>query len=764
MASFTASVPVKGVLLALLAAPLLSCGQQAPAPAASRPGRRVILVGLDAADWRAIDPLIAQGKLPAFARLRTAGRTGVMLSEPPLLSPILWTTIATGRPPEEHGVLDFMVDLPRGGQAPVTGASRRVPALWKLASNAGRSVAVVGWWASWPAESVRGTIVSDRVAPQLAAAEVTLDEHAVSPLSARAQIARLVVRADRVTPEDLSGWLPVPVVEFEAARRARESGHPFDDPVAHLIAIVAATRTYAAIAEDLLRRDKPDLLMVYLEAIDTVSHRFIRDPRRGPVAIESAYRESDALLATLAAAAPPDTWIFVCSDHGFQPGDAGVRVDPSDLTGQAAAWHRPYGIVAAIEAGVLSGRSPASAAAAVPDATPLDIAPTVLQAAGLPLTDRMRGRVLTGLLPGDAVSRPVARVSTPDLAPSAAPAAADSDTADQTARLRALGYIGSSTTSLARQNLGEILYRHGNLAGAERELRAVTESQPQNLSAWLWLARVLAQQKRPHEALSAYRQAMALPGGIDDALVVATETATAAGLSAEARRLLDGLAAADRGGPSAAIARAILARAEGDAASAQSELRAALAKDPLSFDALSRLLELSSDRRALLAALSLFRRAAESAPGSPRHLALYGTALLGAGRSAEAEAALTSALALAPDGDAIRLDLARARLGLHKADAALATLEPAAGSAERALLRGAALTQLARWPDAAREYREALSAGAPSPDLLNALAWAELQQGRATEAAELLQRSLSLAPNQPEIRALAASVSAGSRR
>src|SRR5262245_46074941 len=107
--------------------------------------RRIVLVGLDAADWLAIDPLIQSGKLPTFARLRSAGHAGLLVSEPPLLSPILWTTIATGRRPEDHGVLDFMVDLPSGGQAPVSAASRRVPALWNVLSNAGRRVAVVGW-------------------------------------------------------------------------------------------------------------------------------------------------------------------------------------------------------------------------------------------------------------------------------------------------------------------------------------------------------------------------------------------------------------------------------------------------------------------------------------------------------------------------------------------------------------------------------------------------------------------------------------------
>src|SRR4051812_22969979 len=90
-----------------------SCGSN-PAPPASAsappPSPPVVLIGIDAADWLAIDPLVQRALLPSFARFKKSGRTGVMLSTPPLVSPIVWTTIATGMPPEKHGVLDFVVD------------------------------------------------------------------------------------------------------------------------------------------------------------------------------------------------------------------------------------------------------------------------------------------------------------------------------------------------------------------------------------------------------------------------------------------------------------------------------------------------------------------------------------------------------------------------------------------------------------------------------------------------------------------------------
>ncbi|PYQ46708.1 MAG: hypothetical protein DMF78_25685, partial [Acidobacteria bacterium] len=170
--------------------------------AAAPAGRKVVLVGLDAADWQAIDPLVARGELPTFARLKSAGRTGLLLSTPPLLSPIVWTTIATGRTPDDHGVLDFMADLPGGGQRPVGSRERRVPALWNLFSSAGDTVAVVGWWATAPAEDVRGTIVSDRVAPQLTRAAAGLSPGSVSPAHQASRVAPDLVSISQVGLEE----------------------------------------------------------------------------------------------------------------------------------------------------------------------------------------------------------------------------------------------------------------------------------------------------------------------------------------------------------------------------------------------------------------------------------------------------------------------------------------------------------------------------------------------------------------------------------
>ena len=150
------SASVAAVSLALaVALAIAGCGRDSA-------NGRVIVLGLDGMDPRVVDLLMSEGKLPHFARLRQDGAYGRLLSSKPLLSPVVWTTIATGKTPEQHGIGHFAaIDDKTGEQLPVTSGMRRAQALWNILSDKQRTVATVGWWATWPPENVNGDVVSD---------------------------------------------------------------------------------------------------------------------------------------------------------------------------------------------------------------------------------------------------------------------------------------------------------------------------------------------------------------------------------------------------------------------------------------------------------------------------------------------------------------------------------------------------------------------------------------------------------------------------
>ncbi|MGH2628613.1 MAG: alkaline phosphatase family protein, partial [Anaerolineales bacterium] len=143
-----------GLFLAILTLSLACSGR-------GKPGR-VLVLGLDGMDPRAIDLLMSEGKLPNFAKLRKDGAYGRLISSKPLLSPVVWSTIATGKTPDQHGIGHFVaIDDKTGESLPVTSGMRRVKAVWDIFSENQKKVAVVGWWATWPAPKVNGVMVSD---------------------------------------------------------------------------------------------------------------------------------------------------------------------------------------------------------------------------------------------------------------------------------------------------------------------------------------------------------------------------------------------------------------------------------------------------------------------------------------------------------------------------------------------------------------------------------------------------------------------------
>jgi Flp pilus assembly protein TadD len=457
---------------------------------------RLVVIGLDALDWGLVGELTRRGVMPNLAALLARGAQAVVNVPPPLLSPLIWTTYATGEPPEVHGVLDFVEPDPLNGTPrPVSSRSRKVSALWEMTAAAGRSTAVIGWWATFPAAAPPGcTIYSDRLSEQLMSAEGEASGLA-DPPDAAAAARRLAVRGNDATPALLAPIIDVTASELAAVPTGAAS---WDDPIGGAARLMAASVTVERLTDRELERGT-DVVLSYLEGTDTVGHLFAPyrpppmpgvDPsraRRFGQVVDRYYAWVDAWLGRIAAGLNAADTLVILSDHGFHWGVDRPTVAAGAHTPTAVYWHKPGAFFLAVGPDVRPTTERRTMNA-------LDVTPTLLALAGLPGAADLPGRVPAWLLRSGAPA-PTVRYAAlaPPQRPSSTELSAEARTEDL-AKLRALGYLagGESThapsggptptpapTAIpgrmeARRlhNLALSRAASGDLAGAEEAFRA----------------------------------------------------------------------------------------------------------------------------------------------------------------------------------------------------------------------------------------------------------------------------------------------------
>lgn len=352
---------------------------------------RVLLIGWDAADWKVIQPLLDAGQMPNLARLIAGGMRGNIATLYPVLSPMLWTSIATGKRAYKHGIHGFSEPLPDGsGVRPISILSRRTKALWNILNQNGHRSIVAGWWPSHPAEPINGVMVSNHFSPPVGPPEKMppLPAGTIHPASLAASLADL-----RVNPMELTGeFLRLFVPDYDQVDQAK------DKRLHSLAKIIAETMSIHAVATELLETQDWDFAGIYYCGLDHFGHGFMRyHPPRLPHVTEAdfaiyqhvianAYRYHDAMLGMLLNFTDEHTTVILMSDHGFHPDEHRPEYIPAEPAGPAVE-HRHFGILCMKGPGLRSGEP-------ILGASLLDICPTVLTLFGLPPGKDMDGKVL----------------------------------------------------------------------------------------------------------------------------------------------------------------------------------------------------------------------------------------------------------------------------------------------------------------------------------------------------------------------------------
>ena len=388
--------------LLVMATPSAETEAPPPSLAVVSPGLRVTVLAIDGLDPAVLDALIPTGTIPNLARLVSNGT--VTLPADAVRDPAReWTTIATGQPPDVHGVQGLETRRVAGVQGTVTtggsqglaaalrdvtdtlrltrrstasGAEVRAKTIWEIAADAGLRAAVVNWWATWPATTAGSNppiVVSDRG----------------------------TLRLDRggdldgeIAPEDVydrlrSEW-PAIRKEAESATSVLTSGA--DDVSDALRRAGQVDAVHLAIASR-LDSTTLDLLAIYLPGLDIAQHALLGSGN--PISPSALTARLDALR---------DYYRFLDAQLG-RVADRGE--------GELVFLIAQPGRIATITHGLAAAAGAHAASGVDLDGRTTSLAPTILHALGIPVSRELAGRPLVRMFDESFATRfPVREVET----------------------------------------------------------------------------------------------------------------------------------------------------------------------------------------------------------------------------------------------------------------------------------------------------------------------------------------------------------------
>jgi len=200
------------------------------------------------------------------------------------MTPLAWTSMATGVNPGKHGVYSFRKQDPDTYEVtPVEYSDIDRPPVWDALNYAGRTVGIVNFPVTAPAPDVDGFFVSgfpagadDAIVSSPSVREHLPDEYAVSP-------------------------------EMD----------PHETPTAYFEEVKSLTELRGDVTVSLTDENDPDILWTVFMGVDWIQHYLWDETINGKRAVDWIYEVVDEQVGRVLNIVDDNTDIFVVSDHGF---------------------------------------------------------------------------------------------------------------------------------------------------------------------------------------------------------------------------------------------------------------------------------------------------------------------------------------------------------------------------------------------------------------------------------------------------------------
>jgi predicted AlkP superfamily phosphohydrolase/phosphomutase len=279
---------------------------------------RAVVIGLDGAAWRLLDPMIELGVMPRLATLVARGARGVLESTVPTYTPPAWTSAATGVNPGRHGIYGFMEGHAQHRSRNFVHSGKiKAPTIWEMANAQGARTGIFNLPLTYPPRPLDGWMVSGMLTPGYG--------------ERRKGFASWGAGRDGELERRILEWVPDYACDLSANWE-----QDWRDAGLCERALRSLEQRYTALG-GLLELDPPDLVFSVLETPDRLQHVYYRymDPRdemfdtdqgrRLRPAINRCYSAMDRVVGLLEDYAGADGGVIVCSDHGFTAWEVSVH-------------------------------------------------------------------------------------------------------------------------------------------------------------------------------------------------------------------------------------------------------------------------------------------------------------------------------------------------------------------------------------------------------------------------------------------------------
>lgn len=267
------------------------------------PGK-ILIIGLDGADWRVLQPYLEDGTMPNMARLMEKGVSGPLRSTIPPQSPVAWATFLTGQNPGQHSVFDFRERSPFNQTRLIGTNSRsiRSETFLHVLSRHNRRVGAINIPFTFPPFPVNGFLLSGW--------------------------GGMIEGATYTYPEDFAAELDEHVDGFPL--HSMEWGEMLEQLDALVDEAIAVTRQHAKALQYVMENKQWDVLVQVFEGLDRLQHPLMhvldqKHPLHDPSLAQQVspklrnyFAITDEILGAAEHRLPSDATLIIVSDHGFR--------------------------------------------------------------------------------------------------------------------------------------------------------------------------------------------------------------------------------------------------------------------------------------------------------------------------------------------------------------------------------------------------------------------------------------------------------------